>query len=129
MTPSFSSWFKAVIGIICLVMISLGTSSNDNACDSHTGKKKKSIHIAAFAKACSYNGQASFSQLRYEFGNWIPEAIRSVTIRLVSFSTPRSDFFVNLFAGTIIIDFPVYLLQDFKRAPDFVGFLFRLKPF
>lgn len=129
MIPPVARWLRIFIGMICLVMVSLGTSSNEKACDSHFGYRVTGFELKNFTKTCAYNDGLSVGQLRFEFGNWIPEAIRTVTIRLVSLASSRSDFFLSKLYTSTLFDFPIYQLLDFKRAPDFVGFLFRLKPF
>lgn len=129
MTPPFRRWLKAFIGIICLVMVALGTSPDEGSCVFYKGVSLKTIQINAASPNTGCQGGLALSSLNFSFGNWIPEAIRSVTIRLVNFTTYRSDFFLNILSGVVLIDLPIFILKDFKRAPDFVGFLFRLKPF
>ena len=129
MTPPFRRWLKAFIGIICLVMVALGTSSDEGTCVYHAGGSLKTIQIGGTFPNTGCQEGLALSSLNFSFGNWIPEAIRAVTIRLVNFTTYRSDFFLNILSGVVLIDLPIYILKDFKRAPDFVGFLFRLKPF
>ncbi|WP_290793838.1 hypothetical protein [Flavihumibacter sp. UBA7668] len=74
-------------------------------------------------------GEITFSALRFEFGNWIPEAIRTVTIRMTNLapSVGGLDIFIKFIP--VRIAFPLHQPDDFSVKPDFVGFLFRLKPF
>lgn len=71
----------------------------------------------------------SYSSLIFEYGNWIPEAIRSVSIRMTQLSFPDNglDIFIKFIPARVI--FPLHQPEDFSVKPDFVGFLFRLKPF
>ncbi|MBL7770735.1 MAG: hypothetical protein JNK20_17290 [Flavipsychrobacter sp.] len=71
----------------------------------------------------------NFSALQFEFGNWVPEAIRSVTIRMTQLAFPDNglDIFIKFIPALVI--FPLHQPEDFSIKPDFVGYLFRLKPF
>jgi len=70
------------------------------------------------------------SALDFEFANWIPEAIRSVNIRFTTMVPTYGgiEIFFTILPLFLII-FPLHRLVNFSVKPDFVGFLFRLKPF
>ena len=120
--------FKAFIGMLLLLMLPLaGTLVKQTA-------GKEGVDLIGYTVVTDQIDQSahtdlSFSSLRFEFGNWIPEAIRSVSIRMTQLSFPDNGLaiFIKFIPARVI--FPLHQPEDFSVKPDFVGFLFRLKPF
>jgi hypothetical protein len=66
----------------------------------------------------------------FYFGDFVPEAIRAVSIRFTNLVPAYGG--LNIFFSLIPVQriiFPLYQPENFSVKPDFVGFLFRLKPF
>lgn len=69
------------------------------------------------------------TQLDLIFGETIPECLRACNVRLVNLRSGNPDFFLLPVSRELINYFPRIVYGDHLLSPDFVGFLFRLKPF
>jgi hypothetical protein len=118
---------RAFIGMFLLLMLPLaGTLVKQTAVKNNLEAVSHAVVLENYE---NLETDLSFSSLRFEFGNWIPEAIRSVTIRMTQLAFPDNglDIFIKFIPALVI--FPLHQPEDFSIKPDFVGYLFRLKPF
>lgn len=69
------------------------------------------------------------SSLTFVFGDWIPEGIRSITIRLSSIILITGGLYIFFIIAVKPLPVRPRQPRNLITQPDFVGFLFRLKPF
>lgn len=119
---------RLLISLILLLVLPLVIPVN---------KKEVNTSSTAFKEASLVDLQTvesnwpteAFSSLTFVFGDWIPEGIRSITIRLSSIVLITGGLYI--FFTIAVQPLPVRPRQprNLITQPDFVGFLFRLKPF
>jgi hypothetical protein len=119
---------KAFIGMLLLLMLPLAGTLVKQTIGKEAVDIVGSTVVSDEIDQNEYTAQ-SYSSLIFEYGNWIPEAIRSVSIRMTQLSFPDNGLaiFIKFIPARVI--FPLHQPEDFSVKPDFVGFLFRLKPF
>lgn len=119
---------KAFIGMLLLLMLPLAGTLVKQTIGKEAVDLVGSTVLSDEIDQNEYTAQ-SYSSLIFEYGNWIPEAIRSVSIRMTQLSFPDNGLaiFIKFIPARVI--FPLHQPEDFSVKPDFVGFLFRLKPF
>jgi hypothetical protein len=119
---------KAFIGMFLLLMLPLAGTLVKQTIGKEAVDIVGSTVVSDEIDQNEYTAQ-SYSSLIFEYGNWIPEAIRSVSIRMTQLSFPDNGLaiFIKFIPARVI--FPLHQPEDFSVKPDFVGFLFRLKPF
>jgi hypothetical protein len=119
---------RAFFGICLLLILPVaGSFAGKKSNDGVFNKSTNNFIVEHYTNGVA--GENSFSSLRFEFANWIPEAIRTVTIRMTNLapSVGGLDIFIKFIP--VRVAFPLHQPDDFSVKPDFVGFLFRLKPF
>ncbi|KYP13282.1 hypothetical protein [Flavihumibacter sp. CACIAM 22H1] len=127
MRVPFQKRLKAFIGVFLLLVLPLA--------DTVAGAVNNGVGVNTCMQAVvlEQGDEApdllSFSALRFEFANWIPEAIRSVNIRMTNLAPSVGGLAIFISFKLVRVVFPLHQPDDFSIKPDFVGFLFRLKPF
>lgn len=121
---------KAFIAVFLLLALPLvgSVSANATVAEPTLAVFKSGSSLDADVEAGDLDWD-QISSLGFEFGNWIPEAIRSVTVRITNLAPTFGglDIFFNFIPVRVV--FPLHQPDNFSVKPDFVGFLFRLKPF